>query len=326
MQRSTTPHATTAWRRILFTLAALFTGAVISVLTIELGLQIASRFTDGRESLSLDGADIRIMAVGDSHTYGALIPAEESYPAHLQTFLDQALGGRYSVVNLGLPGMSTTQVLNRLAANVDRYQPNIVIIWCGVNNKWNEREIDSRATRSPSVVDAIARSSRLVRMIRVFLHHREVDRKAESWPTHANGLRQEANRKKFDDKELIYEIDHGRGREIIIHRASPQPLDETEVEARAYQDYRAMVAWLNTSEIWTILIQYPLWVDAFGAANRAMDRAAREGDVTVVETGTAIERIPEEEIEWLWGAHPNGAMYREIARNVAAAVLARDFE
>ena len=139
-------------RRILFALAALLGGAVISVLMLEIGLQLGSRFASGREGFFEDDADIRIMAVGDSHTYGALIPAAQSYPAHLKAFLDRVQRGRYSVVNLGLPGMSTTQVLNRLPDNVDRYRPDVVIIWCGVNNGWNESEIDAPGPQLPPTV------------------------------------------------------------------------------------------------------------------------------------------------------------------------------
>ena len=324
MQRSVTPHAMSPRRRILWVFSALLIGVAISVVMIELGLQVASRFSDGREILSPDGAAIRILAVGDSHTRGALVPAKESYPAHLQVFLDQAMEGRYSVANLGLSGMSTTQVLNRLSNNVDRHQPDIVIIWCGVNNSWNDSERDSLATRSPSVVDSIARSSRLIRLIRVFRHHWELSRNARTRLIRMDGVHQKEKRKKFDDDQLVYEIDHGQGVETITHRGNSKPSDANEVEERAYQDYRAMIEWLDTSETRVILIQYPLWAGAFGAANRAMGRVAQQSDLTLIDTQTAIDRVPKEEIEWLWGAHPNGRMYREIARDVAAAVLSGD--
>ncbi len=91
-------------------------------------------------------ASIRILAVGDSHTYGGTVPKGQEYPAQLQRFLDEAAPGVYSVLNVGIPGMNTSQVRNRLPLHLARWNPDLVLLWCGVNNTFNQTE---RANPSP---------------------------------------------------------------------------------------------------------------------------------------------------------------------------------
>ena len=85
---------------------------------------------------------VTILCVGDSHTFGAPLPAEESYPAQLQGLLDARDPGRYRVVNLGVPGMNSAMMANRFDANLARYRPDLVILWAGANNVWNENEAE----------------------------------------------------------------------------------------------------------------------------------------------------------------------------------------
>jgi lysophospholipase L1-like esterase len=109
-------------------------GSIGLVLAAEAVLQAASLLVGDRAGHWRPGASVRILAIGDSHTYGSSIAGNQSYPAQLQRLLDERAPGRFSVINLGIPGMSTTQVRQRLPANVARYGPDIVLVWCGANN------------------------------------------------------------------------------------------------------------------------------------------------------------------------------------------------
>ena len=114
---------------------------VTTVLCVELLFWGAVFFARGSvEEGWLPGTRIRILAVGDSHTYGGSVDPSDTYPAQLQKFLNQEAPGVYSVLNVGIPGMNTAQVLNRLPVNLARWQPDILILWCGVNNTWNNTE------------------------------------------------------------------------------------------------------------------------------------------------------------------------------------------
>ena len=110
---------------------------LISLAFAEIALRVASTFTGDRAGSDWrPGATVRVLAVGDSHTHGLADPTQ-AYPVYLQHFLEEAAPGVYSVINLGVPSLNTAQVLKRLPVNLARWEPDILVVWCGVNNTWN---------------------------------------------------------------------------------------------------------------------------------------------------------------------------------------------
>ena len=106
---------------------------LLAAVLAEVTLQVASLFARDRAGAGWrPGATYKVLCVGDSHTYGAGEPEQDSYPAQLQGFLDERAPGRYAVLNLGVPGMNTAQVLRRLPVLVARFDPDLVVVWAGV--------------------------------------------------------------------------------------------------------------------------------------------------------------------------------------------------
>ena len=75
-----------------------------------------------------------VYCIGDSLTYGWPEPCT-TYPQALQTSLDSSPPhGAWTVVNEGIGGNTTAQMLARFGTDVVDQEPDVVIIWGGIND------------------------------------------------------------------------------------------------------------------------------------------------------------------------------------------------
>jgi lysophospholipase L1-like esterase len=298
---------------------ALALGVVLAaLLLLELALQLASRFVADRSGTWAPGATRHVLCVGDSHTYGALVRRDDTFPAHLQRFLDAQQPGVWSVLNLGVPGLSSTQLRNRMPLWLSRYQPDVVLAWSGANDAWNVSELDDASGGWRLALEQIALRSRVWRLLRVKLHdlalERDVARGRGVWDvSKVEGAlsTQETWTVRRDGR--IERFTHEREAENVY-------ADDAKVEARAEADYAAMAELARAAGTRLVLVEYPLDFGLFAAANRAMRRVAKERGVATVDSPTSQARVPPEKRQYLWAGHPNGSIYREIARDAAAAL------
>jgi lysophospholipase L1-like esterase len=289
-----------------------------ALLLLELSLQLASRFVGDRTGAWRAGATLRVLCVGDSHTYGALVRREESFPAQLGRLLEQREPGVWSVVNLGVPGLSSTQVRNRLPVWLARYQPDVVVAWSGVNDSWNVSELDETQGGWRLALEQLALRSRVFRLLRVKLHDLALERDAERGRRVWEVARVEGA---LSLEETWTVRRDGRIERITHERLGPdQYAPDAEVEARAEADYAAMASIARAAGAALVLVEYPLDAGMFAAANRAMRRIGERLAVPVVDSPASQARVPPEKHEWLWAGHPNGAIYHEIARDAEEVV------
>lgn len=71
----------------------------------------------------------RVLALGDSFTFGFGVDAEDAYPKQLERLLRaNRRGAEYDVINAGTPGYATNQELQYLKKDGLAYQPDLVLI------------------------------------------------------------------------------------------------------------------------------------------------------------------------------------------------------
>ncbi len=141
-----------------------------TLLVIEVVLQLASLVARPllmRRSSGDASADaITILCVGDSHTYGAPLPDEESYPSQLQVLLDERYPEwEFNVVNLGFPGVNSAFVANRLESQIKQIRPHLVMVSAGSNNIWNT--IETEVWETDTTWDAAKRMLLRVKLFRL---------------------------------------------------------------------------------------------------------------------------------------------------------------
>jgi lysophospholipase L1-like esterase len=127
-------------KKILLIILGLFLSVLLGELLFRIGVFLAS---DETRDDDLNNKNHRILCLGDSTTYGigASNVNEFSYPSQLQKLFDNIIpNNNYKVINLGKPGINSSQLLNRFEKNVAEYKPDIIIIMVGINDPWNFEE------------------------------------------------------------------------------------------------------------------------------------------------------------------------------------------
>ena len=82
---------------------------------------------------------MRILAMGDSRTFGDGVDDEESWPAQLEKALNEYQPGRFEVINAGVSGWNAFQGLRYLKTRGLKLKPHMVITAFGTN-EWNKAQ------------------------------------------------------------------------------------------------------------------------------------------------------------------------------------------
>jgi len=242
-----------------------------------------------------DAADaVKILVVGDSHAAGAGVPKDENLPAHLERLLAQRHPGRtFRVVNLGLPGVNSPWVANRLERNIRNYDPDLVISWVGVNDTWNATETDAWGHWSLGIgLHRLLLKSRVFRLAMV------------TW--HTSG---------WDADRTSQQI-----RQASRHVAKPPP----RVLAQGLSlDLERMAAAARAYGVPIIFMNYPV---PYAVVNETIEKSAAKLRVPVVDTINDVWRARGEGhdnaqlLTYAAGPHPTGLLYRYVAESTVPTV------
>ena len=302
----------TGWSRPAGKALLALAGAGMALAAIELTLQVGSLLVGprggGREALS---GRRTILALGDSHTYGIRCAEEESYPGRLQALLDRRAPGAWDVINLGLPGTNSSQLVLRFPAWNERYRPALSIVLVGINNLWNLRGIDDAQEPAPRRARGELRIVRLFHLLR-----------AAAGPRPS---RPEITRVLSPDRSVIQHLETETGEVLIEHQVRPPPewLDLSAAAAVLRRDLERLRALHDAAGVELVLLTYASPSTANETLNEEMRRFARRHGLRLVDAGPRFEGLlrsgasRSDYFLWETDDHPNAEGYAEIARLVA---------
>ena len=73
--------------------------------------------------LRLEDGVMRVVAIGDSFVFGSFVNSDETYPAYLESLLDDA-----EVLNMGVVGYGIDQAVLKYLAYGEQYDPDVVLL------------------------------------------------------------------------------------------------------------------------------------------------------------------------------------------------------
>lgn len=78
---------------------------------------------------------VRILCIGDSNTFGIGVFRELTFSHRLSRWAAGGKGGKIEVLNCGVPGFSSFQMLQLIRTRALNWQPDVVIVYAGA---WND--------------------------------------------------------------------------------------------------------------------------------------------------------------------------------------------
>lgn len=131
---------------------------LVVVVGIELFLQLGALIVAGTVRDRPTGwstENTRVLALGDSNTFGIYLEEHESYPSQLEKMWNERHPDNLiEVLNLGYPGTNSFLVANSVDEIIESFEPDIVLLTIGVNDMFTASEY---VEADPEAVDFIDR-------------------------------------------------------------------------------------------------------------------------------------------------------------------------
>lgn len=306
---------------------SLLLGIVLSVIIFELLLKLASaglHATGYRaDTLEHEGGRV-VLCVGDSYTYGTSVSHSGTYPAQLEEHLNRYdPGGRYRVVNQGVPGMNSAQAVAALPIWLDELDPDAVVVWIGANNWFNRTGSDGElpSREEDGLASRLIKRSRLLRLVQMI----RID---AGW------------RDAVDDSNALHQQIFEQG---LLSFHNMQPRSSSEFLEVTNRDFIELGDMISGRRIPWLLVTYPTRTDPganpFSLQWEAAHAYSIRSSIPLVDTSTDLSRALAEnpganvvcspktrEIQPCMlvnemGPHPTELLYRYIADSIALALV-----
>jgi hypothetical protein len=276
---------------------ALLVGLLAGELFLQAASFVALRVGVRGDAASATAGTVTILCVGDSHTYGLSLPPEQSYPAQLESRLSQRHPERvFQVVNLGIPGMNSGYLANRLERQMLQLRPQLVLVWVGINNQWNVAELEGGGS-----LRGLLLHSRLYRLASL------------AWYTRTGY--------QYDPEQ------HGgwfEGEQPPSARRAPDAAETRELAPGLHRDLARISDIAQRLDSPVVFLTYPMRKQR--PLNRVIERAGFEAGVPVLDgvrdferavaRGHAIRSL----IDLSAGPHPTGLLYGYLVESLVPVI------
>ncbi len=305
-------------------------GLLVGLFVVEGALQLAALARGSllpvHERIEPGERPLRILALGDSNTWGG--GGAAAYPARLQSLLeeDEEEGGRrFQVINLGVPGTNSGQMLHQLPKILQAYGPDLVLLLIGANDYWNATDMDlpgaASGLRRLHRALLASRTYRLVFLTLVGLEPSpdvsgDVRRSRTALRRDAGG-NEDFTVRHLEDGGLTLTYRNGR-RDALLSQAE-------HAESVEQHTYRLMQQ-IERFGVPLLVLEYASEEEHYGVANRGLRRGAGRyavSDAFRRRMRAASKGRSSEELFWPdW--HPKPPMYDAFAHAVLRELRERD--
>lgn len=126
-------------KNIIKNLSLLLAGITLALFLAEFTLYLSGRIyhayrIKNKLDISKDKKAVKILCLGDSFTFGMGADKGYSYPEQLEIILNEHQGGEFIVYNGGFPGNTSCKLLNRFEEDIQKYNPDVVVVLIGAND------------------------------------------------------------------------------------------------------------------------------------------------------------------------------------------------
>jgi lysophospholipase L1-like esterase len=258
---------------------------LVLLLSLELLLQLGAWVAKEQSRLVpaqwLTG-HTRILALGDSNTYGLYLKEQEAWPAQLEHQWNVAHpDSKIEVLNLGYPATNSFRVRNNLPGLLDKLSPDVVLIMVGFNDFWTPQEATDVGQQSGPVA-WLKKNSRLYRLYTI------------------------AERSGVSQKDMVFGyprggwVDTGNASQKLVRIGDASfnmvaPLGEPARHRDGMPDnLKAMIRMVRDRDARVYLLTYPSSGGFYPGANRWLRTVAQEQGTPLIDiTPLFVERCPD---------------------------------
>jgi hypothetical protein len=263
---------------------------------------------------------LRVLCVGDSHTYGLWVHPEQSYPSRLRAEMSHS-AEEVVVLNAGVPGMNSSQLRQAIPSLVESFAPDVVLVMIGVADGWNLAALnaeDFHGWRWYLHGGGLWDRSRVVKLARLIYFNLTY----KSRRTRADVAVVPESPSNWND----WKIQTG-GHEIAVsHNAHfSDPLSDRQILRRVLRrDLAVITSAVQARGAKVVLMTYASDGFIYGDTNAVIREFAQEMGVPLIDLGMRLRwwsAPPGRALAFFPDMHPRAVGYKLIARVVAGTLL-----